>query len=214
MRRSLTFALALTSCAALASIAQAKGSYTAKPKPPKTALDTSLKPAVQLAKLNAFRQQVRSLASQGRTPVVVFDIDDTLVRVFGGKQVPGASSFVSGLIADGATVVYQCGRKESQRVKTEQQLTTVGCPVNAKAQVWLKEQKEKASTVDWKKSQKTKIEALGFPVGFFDNERINARMFRAEFPQASIFRLNTSSYYADPGGKGKIWVVDSFSPAP
>jgi hypothetical protein len=214
LKPSLTLALALTCCVGFASLVQAKGSYTPRPKPPKTALDYSLAPAQALAKLTAFRQQVRGLVSQGRRPVVVFDVDDTLVRVFGGKQVPGAADYVKGLITDGAMVVYQCGRKESQRAKTEQQLTAAGCPVNARAQLWLKEQKEKAKTVDWKKSQKPKIEALGFPVGFFDNEKNNSRMFRAEFPQSTVFRVNTGAYYPDPGGQGTIWVIDNFKPTP
>lgn len=190
------------------------GSSNPKPTPQKSALDTSLSPAQATQKLNLFREKVRTAVASHKTPVVVFDVDDTLVRVFGGKAVPGAAAYVNALLDDGATIVYQCGRKESQRTKTAAQLTGIGVPVNAKAQLWLKPQKEKASTLDWKKSQKPEIQALGFPVGFFDNEKCNSRMFRKEFPQSCVFRLNTSAYYPDPGGTGTIWVVSNYSPAP
>lgn len=209
-RRHLRLALTLASLLVLgATPAQAKGGPPASPSP----LDKSLSPALAAKKLDSFRKKVRSLASAGKRPVVVFDVDDTLLRTLGGRPVPGAPSFVQSLLSDGATVVYQTGRKEGQREKTTQQFAKHGLPLGEHTELWLKAAKDKTSTVDWKKSQKPHIEALGLPVGFFDNERVNSRMFRSEFPKSTVFRLNTKAYYPDPGGSGTIWVIDSFDPA-
>jgi predicted HAD superfamily phosphohydrolase YqeG len=196
-------AIALTALALLAPPALGKGTAN---------LDKSMTPAASLKKLEWVRAKVRTLASQGKKPVVVFDVDDTLVRVFTKKAVPGAAAYVNGLLADGAKLIYQTGRKESQRAKTTQQLTALGIPINDQAELWLKGQKEKASTVEWKKSQKAQIKAQGFPVGFFDNEKVNARMFKAEFPKSCVVRLKTQAYYPDPGGNGTIYVIDNFCP--
>ncbi len=212
-------ALALGLSLGLAGLASAKSKTTStttstgtnKPKAA-GALDVPLSSAVASQKLRAFRQQVRDAAAQGRKPVVVFDLDDTLVRLFTKKQIPGAAAFVSGVLSDGARVVYQCGRKEGQRAVTEALLTSNGMPINTKAQLWLKSKSEKACTVDWKKAQKPQLEALGCPIGFFDNEKVNVRMFRAEFPQSCVFRLTTTAYYPDPGGKGTIWPIKDFCP--
>jgi hypothetical protein len=175
-------------------------------------LDKSLSAATAQKKLDAIRAKVRTLAAQGKKPVVVFDVDDTLVRVFSKKAVPGAAAYANGLLADGAKLIYQTGRKESQRAKTEQELTRLGIPLNDRAELWLKPQKEKAKTVDWKKSQTPQIKAQGFPVGFFDNEKVNARMFKTAFPKSCVFRVNTAAYYPDPGGNGTIYVIDNFCP--
>lgn len=193
-------------------LAHAKGSVNVRPPLPPSPLDIALSPAAAAKKLSAFRKQVRTAAAKGKTPVVVFDFDDTLVRIFTGKEVPGASAYVNGLLKDGATIVYQCGRRESLRTATTALLTKNGMPVNDKAQLWLKSKSEKALTVDWKKGQKTQIEALGSPMGFFDNETNNSRMFRAAFPTSAVFRLATKAYYADPGGTGSICVIKDFCP--
>lgn len=204
-RASFRLALVAVCAATWLSFAPARAT-------PSASLDVSVSPAKAAKRLDQFRQRVRTLAAQGKRPVVVFDVDDTLMRIYTKKAVPGAVPFVNALIQDGASVVYQCGRKESQRAKTTQQLTNIGLTVDTRSPLWLKPQSEKAKTVEWKRSQKPEIKALGYPLGFFDNEKVNARMFRKEFPKSTVFRLNTSSYYPDPGGKGKIWVIDKFPP--
>ncbi len=175
-------------------------------------LDTSLSPAAAQKKLDALRSKVRTMVGQGKKPVIVFDIDDTLVRIFTKKQVPGASAFVNGLLSDGAKLIYQCARKESQRATVTDLLSRNGMPLNGSAELWLKPQKEKASAVEWKRSQKAQIKAQGFPVGFFDNEKVNARMFKEEFPKSCVFRLNIPAYYPDPGGTKTIYVIDNYCP--
>ena len=175
-------------------------------------LDTSLSATKTAQKLALVRQKVQAAVALHKTPVVVFDVDDTLRRVFGGHQVPGAAAYVNTLLQDGATVIYQCGRKESQRATTTTQLTSLGIPIGPNAQLWLKPQNVSLSAVEWKKSQKPQLKALGKLVSFFDNERCNARMFRKEFPSSCVFRLNTRSYYPDPGGTGTIWVIDNYCP--
>lgn len=204
-RTSLRLALVAICAATWLSVAPARAKVPAS-------LDISVTQARATKRLDQFRQRVRTLSTQGKRPVVVFDVDDTLLRIYTKKAVPGAAPFVNALLQDGARVVFQCGRKESQRAKTTQQLTQIGLTVSDTTPLWLKPQSERASTLEWKRTQKPQIKALGYPLGFFDNEKVNARMFRMEFPKSTVFRLNTSSYYPDPGGKGKIWVIDSFPP--
>jgi hypothetical protein len=189
-----------------------------RPRPILGPLDRPLPVNVARQKLNAVENTVRTLAAQEKHPVVIFDIDDTLVRVPGpahpdGAAVAGAASYVKTLVQAGAQVVYLSGRGEDERGSTVDILRRFGLPLDSHEKLVLNP--TNAPTVEYKAAALHEIVKLGQPVAAFDNEKENARMFRRELPQSdvSVFRLDTDSHRGDPGGTGPVYVIKNFKPA-
>ncbi|MEO6954966.1 MAG: HAD family acid phosphatase [Polyangia bacterium] len=202
-----------SACVALSLFSSGAAHATPAAKPGLTA---PLSAPVTAKKLAIVTQKVRALAAAGRTPVAVFDIDDTLLHNgrFTPKPLvntaePGAVSYVKSLRAAGATIVYLTGRKASQETKTVAALKEAGLPTGGTTKLMLNPS-SKMSSVDWKRSATPAIAKLGKTVAVFDNEFENVRMFRLAYPRSSIFRLATSSNRPDPGGKGSIYVIKDF----
>src|SRR5687768_7378236 len=82
------------------------------------ALDRSAPRAVQLRELRGVEREVTHLVRLGRRPVVVFDIDDTLVYSRRPGAIAGAAAYARRLAARGAKVVYLTGRQEKDRAIT------------------------------------------------------------------------------------------------
>jgi hypothetical protein len=174
------------------------------------ALDRSLSRQETAQRLNRIIGEVRTLAQRGARPVVVFDIDDTLVRdsrSCGKKPMHGAVTYLKDLQAAGARVVYLSARPAYKRADTEQQLGSMGFPV-AHATILLNDLK--TDGVSWKRAASPRVRSLGFPVALFDNDKAHVRTFRGEFPTSHVFRLNTRSSHSDPGGTGLFEVIDGY----
>ena len=166
------------------------------------------------AKLAAVERDVAAAKAAGVRPVVVFDIDDTLVRSGEGRPhpqraVPGAAAYVRSLQQQGAKIVYLTGRPSSSRAETKRTLDRFGMPL---PKTTLITNGTKLPTVEYKERALGRIEHIGKPVAFFDNEKENARMFRASYPDhaVKVFRPDTRSTRPDPGGKGPIFVIKDF----
>ena len=184
-------------------------------------LDTLLPPEQARRELAAVTAEVRERAARGERPVVVFDVDDTLVDSHGGfptpaqiekpEPLPGAVEYVHALARAGATIVYLTGRPEAWRKDAELQLERAHLPLGGPHRVMLNPVAQPAYL--FKGQVRPQILALGTPIAFFDNEKRNIRVFREQYPEARVFRLKTTSYYSDPGGKGPVHVIDSFPKA-
>jgi hypothetical protein len=131
------------------------------------------------AKLSALTSHVAEMGHHAKKPVVVFDIDDTLVKSnFRQKpdQVqaePGAVAYVKSLARSGATIVYLTNRREPDRAATEATFRHLGLPFGtSKAQLMMNPSKKWVPALEWKSSAKPMIEALGKPVGAADDEPV------------------------------------------
>jgi hypothetical protein len=184
-------------------------------------LDIALPAPGARAQLIAVRAEVErraKLAQRDERPVVVFDIDDTLLRwpTPGHPQtpIPGALAYVSSLKSAGATIVYMTGRHENARATTENELRTFGFPLGKDEVLLLND--SVLHPLDYKaNATRLILPTLGTTIAAFDNEKENARMFRRVLPDpsVSVIRLRTTSQHPDPGGEGPIVVVDDFSSA-
>jgi ribonucleotide monophosphatase NagD (HAD superfamily) len=178
-----------------------------------TSLNHPLRPRVAAKQLNDVVDTVHEARAKGKHPVVVFDIDGTLLTERGRlKRIPGAQSYVNALAQDkGVQVVYLTGRREPARAVTEAELTHFGFPLGGNVKLMLN--RSPLPAVAFKKEAQAQILKLGRPVAYFDNEPINDRMFRAENPAGvKVFRLATTSSYPDyQNGNQGIDVIRNFS---
>ena len=163
-------------------------------------------------RLRQVRNQVRSLARAGKKPVVVFDIDDTLVRenhtTGKSRALYGAVKYVKSLHNAGATIVYLTARKERARTKTTKMLKSKRLPLTSASHLLMNDTRLKGDL--WKVSAKPRVLAHGKPLAMYDNDFTHVRNYRKMFPQSSVFRVNTISRRKDPGGSGTIEVIGGF----
>jgi hypothetical protein len=182
-------------------------------------LEVAVPRAVARATLLGVREEVGRRVKLGEHPVVVFDIDDTLLSWPTPEHptrtpVPGALAYVKSLKNAGATIVYMTGRHSDAREATETQLRTSGFPLGRSELLLLRD--NDLGTVEYKAAATRAVaRTLGTPVAAFDNDMGNARMFRRELPDPRIpvVRLRTTTERPDSGGEGPITVVDDYTPA-
>jgi hypothetical protein len=177
------------------------------------ALERSVSPVRQQAELERILADVRAEAAAGRTPVVIFDIDDTILYTdrngLTGRPVPGAVKYVKAVLRAGAVVVYLTGRRENELRRTRAQLTQGGFPLGGQARLMMNPARTWERALRWKSRARRIIDKLGPTVAVFENEKENVRMFRAGYPAARIVRVNTRSDYPDNGrGARGIVVVE------
>ena len=162
-------------------------------------------------RLRQVRDQVRSMARAGKKPVVVFDIDDTLVRDnHAGKSraLYGAVKYVKTLHKAGATIVYLTARKERARTETTKMLKSKRLPLSSANHLLMNDTRLKGDL--WKVSAKPRVLAHGKPLAMYDNDFTHVRNYRKMFPGSRVFRVNTISRRKDPGGTGTIEVIGGF----
>jgi len=174
-------------------------------------LDRSLSRHETERRLRSLRSEVHHLARCGQRPVVVFDIDDTLIKHRDGQQRAkrGAVAYVNSLAEAGATIVYLTARPAYKRQSTESLLRTQSFPVGRGATLLVNDSGLQDATA-WKRSARPRIIQLGTPVAFFDNDYGHVRAYRDQYPTSHVFRLNTRSGRPDPGGAGLFEVIDHF----
>ena len=188
--------------AALLSLAGAAAE--ARPPSGASSLDRRLPMADGVRELRQVIEEVRAARRAGGRPVVVFDIDDTLVhwrKVDGVKvsssPMPGAREYVRQLVDAGARVVYLTGRSEEMRDETRQVLRSLGVPLGSRHPLLMNSLPGRP-IVEAKAAMRTRILALGTPVALFDNDLANTRMFRRQYPGARVFRVAGHSSTRDP----------------
>jgi hypothetical protein len=198
--------------------ATARSAAPASIKIPSSAgLTQTLPDGIALAKLNAVQKEVAAQAASGKKPWVIMDVDDTLVHTVTyprNSAIDGAVAYAKSLAKAGGTIVYVTGRKDTpgEHAKTLATLEHLGFPLGKQGDVELNGMK--VPTVIYKKAETNDlVKKLGEPVAAFDNEIANARMFRSDLPsKVSVFRLATTSFSKDTGGKGDILVIKNFAP--
>ena len=174
-----------------------------------SALSVSHPDSVQNRKLKDLVRRVGAMSHAGEQPVVVFDIDDTILRQPGNRPVAGVARYLSRLRSAGSVIVYLTGRKTAEEAKTIRALNRAGVPMGDGVHLMLNPSSRK--TVLWKERAAGNLDRLGTTVASFDNEMQNTRMFRRVLPRkAEVFHLNTRSKAGDPGGAGKVWVIDDY----
>ena len=199
MRRALAVLLPLFLLAAEAE--------AGRPSPLATVLDR----ARAARELDAVLDQVRATVRQGKTPVIVFDIDDTLIKweKKGGVKttswtpMPGAVPYLRALAGAGAHIVYLTARSEfdergvSQRPEALGVLRTAGFPLGGPHELMMNPYRDVPS-VKPKGEARPRILAKGIPLAFFDNDLSNVRLFRRQYRGARVFRVGDHSSASDP----------------
>jgi acid phosphatase class B len=189
---------------------------TAAPAPAHAELGRNLDAPLAAWHANRSLKKVFHAVEKTKDAVVVFDIDDTLVRwpSRDSKEpydMAGAAEYVNALKARGAKIVYLTGRwdKKEERSATEKLLRDFGLPLDGATLIM---NGSDQPTVEYKRSALARIRQLGTPVAFFDNEKENVRMFREEFPDKRVWVLRpaTVSSREDPGGHGRVDVFRRF----
>lgn len=168
------------------------------------ALEQTLPRSDQARELDGVVREVKRAAGAGEHPVVVFDIDDTLIRwkKVGDQKVsftemPGAMDYVRTLSDAGAHIVYLTARPERLRRATERLLRRVGLPLGQDHPLMMMRPGE-TSFLRSKARARPRILALGRPVALFDNDLANVRLFRGQYPDARVFRVVGHSGSRDP----------------
>ena len=198
---------------------------TARQKLAKDALDKPVPSKVASEKLKGVRDKVAEMADSGRSPVVIFDIDKTLVTAPRGggthngapslnvRARPGAIDYVKSLQRAGGKIVYLTGRRTDQRDITVELFHKIGMPLGRNTHLLLNPATtyDKKQILEWKQSAKPLIEQLGKPVAIFDDNKTEVRMFAKDYPKsAEVFRLKASSHERDPGGTRPVTVIRDF----
>ena len=186
------------------------------------ALEQTLPRTDQGRELDDVVREVKSAAAAGQRPVVVFDIDDTLIRwrKLGGQKVsytemPGALDYVHALTDAGARIVYLTARPERLRRQTQALLRRMGLPLSQDHALMMRRPGQ-SSFVRSKERARPRILALGRPVALFDNDLANVRLFRGQYPDARVFRVVGHSGSSDPHpelGRDGIRVVSDLAGA-
>jgi hypothetical protein len=179
-------------------------------------LDRSISRAETGARLAAVLGEVGARAQawrerRGPRPVVVFDIDDTLIRHHERGRLSameGAPRYLRELRERGALIVYLTARPARKERETRELLARYRFPLHHDVELLLNT--GKADQYAWKREASGRVRAMGFPVALFDNDKRHVRTYRAEFPASRVFRLNTRSSSEDPGGKGLFEVIDGY----
>lgn len=174
-------------------------------------LDASVSRLATRQALGAVVNKVQSLRDAGKTPVVVFDIDDTLTKWKKNDTVPGALDYVKTLKESGAKVVYITGRREGKRAETIEHLKEHGFPIGKDERLVLNDTGLKVPAYKAVAARNI-VKEFGTPVAAFDNEKDNARVFRRALPNSFVFRLRTTSQKGDKGGLGHISVINDYTP--
>ena len=206
--------------ACLLAVVLAGASAEAAPRSP---LDRAL-PAVRAGgELHDVLAAVRAARAAGKTPVVVVDIDDTILRwhkVNGEKvsasPMPGAASYLAALERAGARIVYLTGRPESDRRPTGKVLRALGVPRGRRHRLIMNRFPLDRPVVESKEAARAEILEVGTPVAFFDNDLANVRLFRRQYPGAQVVRVAGHSSSSDPEpqrGLDEAVFVGACSPA-
>lgn len=106
------------------------------------------------------------------------------------RPMPGAVGFVRALQARGAHIVYLTGRHDAMRPGTLQSLARFGFPLGPHAQLITKPTFDMDDTA-FKDQALLRIEALGTPALFLDNEPANVNLFHARHPDALVVFVAT-----------------------
>ncbi len=184
-----------------------------KPSYRSPTLNAPLSPARTRQRLQALCRLVGIHSRRGSRPVVVFDIDDTLVThspAQADRPAPGAVAYVNALARAGANIIYLTARKEGDRQRTTSLLQQLHLPLAGAANLLMNDTRLPGD--QFKRSAKPRVLAHGRPLAFFDNDLTHVRNYRALYPQSGVFLLNTVSHRKDPGGQGRIDVIDGFAP--
>lgn len=207
--------------ACLALLATLVAGAAAAQAAPRSPLDRTLPEVRADGELDGVLADVKAARAAGRTPVVVFDIDDTILRwrKVGGEKVsatpmPGAAGYLRALERAGARIVYLTGRPEEKRAETSKVLRALGVPRGARHRLIMNRLPPDRPIVDSKEAARPEILALGTPVAFFDNDLANVRLFRRQYPGAQIVRVAGHSSSSDPEpqrGIDDVAVVTDFS---
>jgi hypothetical protein len=169
-------------------------------------------------RMNALVDEIRTHKAKGKTPIVVLDIDGTLLHgiyprtTVATEAMEGAANYAHRLAKAGAKLIYLTARPDRHEKRTVKQLQKIGVPLGGEHELMIKPADEK--DLAFKERAAKTINARGTMLALFDNELENLRAFRKNYPKTKAFRLATTTH-ADPSpkrGLEDITVLKNFAP--
>ena len=160
----------------------------APPSNSRSVLDQTISTPATRMEFGIILQRARSLAAQGKVPVLVSDLDGTVwtegakdLPITEPKPLPGAVKFFKEFSKYGK-VVYLTGRKTSDRKATLATLTRLGFPVGEKGVLLTNPSDTYGNPIEWKIHAQSKIQRIGQPVALMENTQKNAIVLRDLYP--------------------------------
>lgn len=151
-------------------------------------------------RLDATVREIQQRVARGEKPIVIFDLDDTLLLgamdYRDARAFQGSRDLVRRFVDAGAHIAYVSGRPTFMKWGTTAQLRALGFPIGGDHRLYLRHAQR--SVVASKRVHATRLSRRGPVVAAFENEAPNTRMFRAALPHAHIFHHATRSDAADP----------------
>lgn len=122
----------------------------------------------------------------------------------------GADLFVKEVEKTGAKIVYLTGRFESMREGTSRNLKEYGFPLDKDSSNLILKPDPHMSDHDFKDIAMKQMKKFGNMIAGFDNEPINANIFKTSFPEANIFFVETNHSPNPPNILENIHTIKDF----
>jgi hypothetical protein len=138
--------------------------------------------------------RTRALVLAGKTPVVAFDVDGTLLENAPGtsplpsrRLVPGMRQLMDNFARAGAIVPYVTGRRRSVwDERTRAQFRAVGLPIDQRHPLLMNPFRAPGRALVWKRRAHKSLRALGIPVAAIDDDPAEAEAMRRGLPERAV----------------------------
>lgn len=122
----------------------------------------------------------------------------------------GADIFVKEVEKTGVKIVYLTGRFESMREGTSRNLKEYGFPLDKDGSNLILKPDPRMSDHDFKDIAMKEMKKFGNMIAGFDNEPINANIFKTSFPEANVFFVETNHSPNPPNILENIHTIKDF----
>jgi hypothetical protein len=131
--------------------------------------------------------------------------------LFLDRPLPGARDFARACHEAGATLVYFSGRDlPNMALGTFASLRDLGFPIGGPGTELVLKSDPGMGDFDFKRAATPELGRSGTPIAAFDNEPLNCNIFRARFPEAHVFLLDTQHLPGAPELDDRVTVIESF----
>ncbi|GIW21182.1 MAG: hypothetical protein KatS3mg068_0189 [Candidatus Sericytochromatia bacterium] len=126
------------------------------------------------------------------------------------KPIKGAVNFVNKSKEVGFEIIYLTGRFESMRKGTIENLEENNFPIKDKNKSLIMKPSDEMTDHEFKHIAMEEIKKYGNILAGFDNEPINANIFKEHLPNSQIFFVETNHSLNPPNLKDDIHTIINF----